>query len=129
MLEFQHKRRIRKIMYSPVVILLLLIIAIVFVRAAWNIYEKEAQSRAYLEQAQSQLSNMQSQEKILSQSVASLGTPQGKDAEIRSEYLVVKPGEQVAVMVDDEASDTAATSSAEVSPGGFWARITGFFGF
>ena len=113
-------------MYSPVMLVLLVLIAVVFVRAAWNIHVKEAQSRAYLAQAQAQLDSLSAQEKALKQSVATLSTKQGMDTEIRSEYLVVKPGEQVAVIVDsnnDTATDTATTTVQT----GFWAGVLGFF--
>ncbi len=124
MLEFQQKRRIRKIIYSPVVLILLALIAALFIRAAWNIHIKEAESRAYLAQAQAQLDNLSAQQQTLQQSVDVLSTPQGKDAEIRSEYLVVKPGEQVAVIVDSAAATDTATSTPD---NGFWASIAHFF--
>jgi cell division protein FtsB len=127
MLEFQHKRRIRKMMYSPVALVILAIIAAVFVKAAWNVHAKEAQSQVYLDQAQSQLDDLSSQEQGLKQSVAALNTKEGMDAEIRSEYLVVKPGEQVAVIVDSPAASDTASSTE--SSGGFWARFAEFFGF
>lgn len=124
MLEFQQKRRIRKIMYSPVVLVILAFVAALFVHAAWNIHAKEAESEAYLEQSQAQLDNLSAQEQTLQQSVNALNTQQGVDAEIRSEYMVVKPGEQVAVIVDsDDASDTASTTD----DGGFWSKIGRFF--
>ena len=111
-------------MFSTPVLIILAIIAAVFVRAAWNIYVKEVQSRTYLDQAQSQLDGLSAQEQTLKQSVAALNTPQGMDAEIRSEYLVVKPGEQVAVIVDsDDATNTATTTTAA----GFWAKVAAFF--
>ena len=124
MLEFQQKRRIRKIMYSPVVLVILAFVAFIFVRAAWNVHLKEAESQTYLEQAQAQLGNLSAQQATLQQSVNALNTPQGKEAEIRSQYLMVKPGEQVAVIVDT----ASATNTATTTPNsGFWAKVAGFF--
>jgi cell division protein FtsB len=126
MLEFQKKRKIRRILYSPLSLLVLAVIAVVFVKGAWNVYQKEAASGDYLAQAQAQFAKVNATDQDLSQSVAALQTQQGIEADIRQKFRVVKPGEQIAVIVDDNASgsDSVATSSP-----GIWASIAHFFGF
>ena len=126
MLEFQQKRKIRKILYSPITLIALTIVAIFFVRGAWNVYQKESASQGYLDQAQDELTKVSATQAELSHSVAELQTQQGIEADIRHKFRVVKPGEQIAVIVDDNASGTASSTP---QTGGFWAKITGFFGF
>ena len=125
MLEFQQKRKIRKIIYSPVSLILLAIIAVFFVRGAWNVYQKESSSQDYLNQAQDELSKVTTTQQGLSESVAELQTEQGVEADIRHKFRVVKPGEQIAVIVDDSASSTASTTAAASS---IWQKVIGFFG-
>lgn len=126
MLEFQQRRKIRRILYSPLSLIVLGIIAIIFVKAAFSVYLKEVASRQYLDQAQTELAKVSATKAELSTSVASLQTQQGVEADIRHKFRVVKPGEQIAVIVDGSASDT---SSVATSTRGFWATIAGFFGF
>lgn len=128
--EFQQKRKIRKILYSRSALILLCLLAVVFLRATWNVYEKEKMSRGYVSQAQAQLDKLSAQKENLSASVAALGTNQGVEAEIRRKFQVVKNGEQIAVIVDDSSSsDESSASTTTSTGGGFWNRINSFFGF
>jgi cell division protein FtsB len=124
MLEFQQKRKIRRILYSPVSLIALAVVAVVFARGAWNVYQKESASGDYLAQAQTELTKVSATDAQLAQSVASLQTEQGVEADIRQKFRVVKPGEQIAVIVDTSASDTPA---AATSTPGFWAWFRHFF--
>ena len=124
MLEFQQKRKIRKILYSPVSLIVLAVIAVVLVRGAWNVYEKESSSGDYLDQARTELAKVTATQQDLAASVAELQTQQGIEADIRHKFRVVKPGEQIAVIVDGPASDSAVVAT---STPGFWARLFSFF--
>ena len=139
MLEYRQKRKLRKAIYSPFVIVFLIIILGVFIKATWNVYKKSGESQVYLSQAMAQLDKASSTEAGLANSVAALNTREGVETDIRSQFLVAKPGEQVAVIVDN-ASDTsngvAGVGGAIVSgdgttaadaPHGFWVRIWEFF--
>ena len=126
MLEFQQKRKIRKILYSPVSLILLAVIAVFLVRGVWNVYQKESASQDYLNQAHDELSKVSATEDQLSDSVAALQTTQGIETDIRHKFRVVKPGEQIAIIVDSSASTSEATTSVKA---GFWQGVEHFFGF
>ncbi len=130
MLEFQQKRKMRKLVYSRTALIVLCVVAAIFLRATWNVYEKERLSEEYVSQAQAQLDKLSAKKEAISSSVAALGTDKGIEAEIRRKFRVVKDGEQIAVIVDD-ASATSATgeSVATSTEQGFWHTITSFFGF
>ncbi|MEI6057369.1 MAG: septum formation initiator family protein [bacterium] len=124
MLEFQQKRKLRKILYSPISLIALAVVAVVLVRGAWNVYEKESASRNYLDQARTELTKVTATQQDLAASVAALQTQQGVEADIRHKFRVVKPGEQIAVIVDNSASDSTPVAT---STSGFWAWVTHFF--
>ena len=134
MLEYRQKRKIRKLIYSPITMVLLFVILIVFAKATWNVRQKAAESQVYLAQAQSQLDKASTTATELASSVAALKTQEGVETDIRSQFLVAKPGEQVSVIIDNDAtssgSDTSSNASVKASSTeGFWARIVDFFRF
>jgi cell division protein FtsB len=130
MLEFQNKRKLRKILYSKTVIFFLAVCAVLFIKAAWNVYTKERASAEYLTQTQSQINKLTEQKAGLSQSVATLGTPEGVEAQIRNKFRMVKNGESIAVIVDDQSGssslDTATLLNTNKS---WWQRFTSALGF
>ena len=130
MLEFQQKRKFRKIMYSRTALIVLCLVAVIFIRATWNVYEKEQMSEEYVTQAQSQLDKLSAKKEAISGAVSALGTDKGIEAEIRRKFRVVKDGEQIAVIVDDASSTGSSEEALATSTDqGFWNTIISFFGF
>jgi cell division protein FtsB len=131
MLEFRQKRKVRRLIYSPITIIVLLVVVIVLAKATWNVHVKEAESRTYLDEAQAQLDTVSASQSALSAQVAGLQTPEGVETNIRSQFLVAKPGEQVAVIVDgaNNDNDVSNTVSTTTSSENFWKRIADFFKF
>jgi len=135
MLEFRQKRKVRRLIYSPITIIVLSVVVVVLAKATWNVHVKEAESRTYLDEAEAQLDTVSASQSALAAQVAGLQTPEGIETNIRSQFLVAKPSEQVAVIVDGndgdgDASDTASfvVSDATSSPS-FWERVANFFKF
>ncbi len=110
MFEFNRKKTYKKFIYSPLALLLLFLILLVFIRAVFDVYKKERVSDQYLKKEQEQLASMTSRQKELSQSVDYLKTDKGVEVELRSKFRVVREGESVAVIVDNDAS------SSRISP-------------
>lgn len=75
---------------------------------------------------QAELNKILERKKELAQSIDYLKTEQGIEAEIRSKFRVVKDGESVAVIVDDDKPTTTIVASSSPS---LWQKFTGFFGF
>ena len=112
MLEFQKKKRIRKILYSPIVLLLLAIIFVLLFRGTWGVYKKE-------------IDKLISRQNSLTSSLDYLKTDQGVEGEIRSKFRAVKEGEKVSVIVDDQKSDSTSTASSTEE--GFWSKFFNWF--
>ena len=88
--------------YSPVTIIIFIIAIAFLARAAWSIHGKYDVSKDRLEQAKSQLAALKDQESDLSQSIARLSTASGTEEVIRTDFRVVKPGESLAVIIDND---------------------------
>lgn len=121
MYEFKRKRSVDRIIYSPVSLIILVVILGFSVRATWDVYEKERTSRDSLALSQRELDKIAAREQTLNQAIAYLSTQQGVETEIRKKFRVVKEGEEVAVILDD-ASGTVATSTTASRGGllGVW---------
>lgn len=124
MLEFQKKKQIRKIIYSPIILLILGIILVLLVRGAWGVYKKAQISSQNLEQERNELEKLATREKNLASSIDYLKTDQGIESEIRTKFRAVKEGEKVVVIVDDQASITPRTAT---TTHGFWYNMFHWF--
>ncbi len=115
MLEFQKKKKIRKILYSPVVLLLLAIILVLILRGFVGVYKKAKISAQSLERERIELDKLSSREKNLAASIDYLKTDQGIENEIRTKFRAVKDGEQVAVIIDNNATSVPVIATSTPS--------------
>ncbi len=125
MLEFQKKKRIKKILYSPIIVLILAIIFVLLIRGAWGVYKKEKLSSQNLRQDQIELEKIIARQNGLASSLDYLKTEQGVESEIRSKFRAVKEGEKVSVIIDDSKSE--ATATATTTEKGFWSKMFNWF--
>ena len=120
MLEFQEKRKVKRFMYSRITLVILLVIILLLLKSVWNVYEKESLTRDNLDKTASDLQGLKDREQMLSTEIDRLKTTSGTEAEIREKYGLVKPGEEVIVIVDKNSSSTDDISPIEPS---FWQKI------
>ncbi len=116
MQEFQQKKKLRKILYSPVTLILIAILFIFLLNSTWNVYGKDRLSRQNLEREKNELKKLILREENLASSLDYLKTDQGIENEIRSKFRVVKDDEKVAVIVDEQTPIVSTTTEKH----GFW---------
>lgn len=124
MREFQKKHKFKRRLYSlPVLLVLLLLLFAVF-NGAYNMYDKYSRNSAELDQALEEAERMRERKEELTEELAYLETRKGVEEEIRNKYDVVKEGEKVVVIIDDEGGEGVEEASASKAGGsGFWSRI------
>lgn len=128
MIEFQQKKKIRKILYSPIVLIILFIILAILLRSLWGVYEKERISSENLSKEKNELEKLSIREKNLARALEYLKTDQGIENEIRSKFRVVKEGEKVAVIVGEDATNTKRQlSTVSTTTPSLWYRILNWF--
>lgn len=120
MKQFQQKKRIRRILYSPIVLLILAIITVLLIRGCFGVYNKQKTSEANLERERMELQKLATRENSLSSSLNYLKTDQGVENEIRSKFRAVREGEKVAVIIDDQPTTSYSTTTQEH---GFWYNL------
>lgn len=116
--QFKSRRKLKKVFYSPVTVVVLALVLVVLARGTWSVYQKYLVSEDRLNQARGQLAALKAEEGDLSQSIAELSTASGTEAVMRTNFRIVKPGESLAVIVN-----TATTAATTTSPKGFWSKV------
>ena len=101
MKDFQRKRKIRKALYSPGVLLVVFVLFLLVGKATFSLYAKEQESRKNLDKAEADLLALTLREERLQNDITRLKTSGGIESEIREQFQVAKPGEKMVVLVED----------------------------
>ncbi|MFA5023298.1 MAG: septum formation initiator family protein [Candidatus Paceibacterota bacterium] len=109
----QGKSERKKRWIEHLILLGLVIICLVFARATWSLYQKNQAALNNLHASTRRIEKLTERESVLRDKIERLKTPRGVEEEIRNNFPMVKPGEQVINLVDKEkpASTTTATAT------------------
>ena len=124
MLDFQQKNKIRKYLYSRPVVIIVLVIAVYSLYSTWSIYRKMAESKAKMEESEQQLLALSAKSTAIDTQIGELQTQDGVEREIRSKFGEAKSGENMAVIVPDSGTSSAATTTKASG----WSKFLHFFG-
>ena len=124
MREFKDKRKRKEKLYSFWSVLALFIVFLFLVRGVWNIYQKEKESANLDSDSRAKLESLNSQADQLNSNISKLSTDAGIDEELRQKYGVVKPGEEMIVVVPQDATTSTSTPSGFSK---FFDKIKSFF--
>jgi cell division protein FtsB len=123
-MDFQQKRKIRNIMYSKVMLIILLLLAFILSKGAWGIFIKALSSRSSLKEIKKEYTDLETRKQILSDNITELNTEEGREEEIRSKYSVSKNGEVNIVIID---KNTTSTNDVSSSNSDFWSKFLEWF--
>jgi len=99
-----RKKKFKSKIYSMPVLILLVIIFALLINSVVNVYRKEKDSEKYVSESQRELAVLLTREKFLESKIDSLNTVEGREIEIREKFNVVKDGEKVIIIIEDENS-------------------------
>ena len=119
MKSFQRKRGWRNILHSRPVLAILFILLLIF---AWSVIVfmgKMSITRENKKIAESQVTELEEQKLKLTAEIAKLGTSSGIEESIREKFPVVKEGEGVIIIVEDENQSEVP----EKKSGGFFSFL------
>ena len=111
MLEFQDKKMFRRVLYSRVTFVLFFIICVFVGRAAVSMYKSDSLTGEKRKIAEEELMTVKTRENALKAQVISLKTERGVEEELRKKFRVVKNGEGVIIVVDQEKKEATTTKS------------------
>jgi hypothetical protein len=110
--DFKAKQRLRKKLYSRGSFIILLSITVLLVRGAWGAWQKQRESGNNLARVEQELSSARGREQELSQSIERIKTPDGVENEIRQKFSVVRPGEEIVLIVNETRNNTDSDSGS-----------------
>lgn len=101
MREFEKKRKIRKLIYSKFVILLLLFFVFILARGVHGVYLKSRISSSRESEYIEQIARLESQKELLENEINLLESDLGIEARLRNFYSLGKEGEDVVIIIGE----------------------------
>ena len=111
--------------YSPLVAVALVVVVILSGLSVVRAYLKQHDALEMKNQYVKELQQVNDKQADLSHKIDTLSTERGLEAEVRERYRVVRPGEQLVIVVDNKPADAAGTSQKP----SFLKKLRGIFGF
>ncbi|MFA6889040.1 MAG: septum formation initiator family protein, partial [Candidatus Woesearchaeota archaeon] len=104
MAEFNRKK-MHSFWYSPLALLVLFFILVVFAYSIIGLIEKEREVSEKKDLVLSQIDTLRNRENLITKDIEKLKTSEGIEETIRDKYQVVKEGEKMVVIVDQEKKE------------------------
>lgn len=101
MSEFNKKNKYH-FWHSPIVLVVIFGLIILFMYNIISLIEKERETVKKKNIAQEQLENLKDRQSSISKEIDKLKTEDGIEESIREKYQVVKPGEKIVIIVNEE---------------------------
>lgn len=102
MAEFQTKKDSKRIWHSPLMLFVLLFILLLFMYNMIGLLEKARDTSQKREMVLSQMNSITERQQIEEKNIAKLQTDSGIEETLRDKYHLVKEGEQMVVIVDQD---------------------------
>lgn len=109
MFDFHQKRKLRTIFHSRFTQVILLILSLLIFWSAYDRYlvaKEMSEKRLAIEE---EMAELQGREEVLKKEVEYLSSERGIEAEMRRQFDIVREGEQVVIILDDEKATVTAT--------------------
>lgn len=133
MFDFHEKRKIKAILYSKVVFVLLIFIAVFLSLSVYNRYIIAEETKLKLEERKEDLEALKMRADVLETKVEYLERDRGIEEELRNRFDVAKEGEQVVVILEDEKTrETPSALQESNTPEGekgMWDTVRQLFKF
>jgi len=113
MLEFYEKRKLRRVLYSKPVLVVLFLLVLAFLIPVWGAYQKVVNTHEQRIAVAAELHELRTREHILQEEINRLETPQGVEAEIRKKYELGREGEELIVIVGDAKPEVRKTTESQ----------------
>lgn len=110
--------------YSPIISVALIIFVILGTISVVGAYTKQREATMLKKQYEQELAEVKKHQEDLAEKITNLSTERGLESEIRDRYRVVKPGEQLLIVVDNPEQKTIQDSRE-----GWFSKIRQFVGF
>lgn len=105
MFDFYQKRKLRTVINSPITQGVILTLALMVGWSAYVRYDIAMEMRDRREQAEQQATALEARKEALEAKVEYLQSERGIEAEMRRQFDIALPGEQVVVIVEEDSDE------------------------
>ncbi len=109
MKHFEVKKNLKHHIYSRTTIVVLLLIILILFKGVFVLFLRFKESKNMRIQSENRLNDMLLQKESLEVATHHLDRDGGVDMEIRRKFNVAKPGERVALVVDEKKEESTTT--------------------
>jgi cell division protein FtsB len=120
MREFQEKRKLRKVIFSRKVLVLLALVLVFLMYSTGKVYFKSRNAVLKNEEIKKEMADLEQRKSDLQKEINRLQSESGIEEEVRKKFNVQKPGENTLVIV--EKNNENDKINQEASPG-FFSKI------
>ena len=120
MKEYQQKHMVRSLAYSKVTIVILFLLVILLLRSIMDLNGKRVDADKLRDDSIQERQKLQQKVDKAQKETDLIGTPRGFEAYVRTTYPVVKEGEGVIVVYDDNKNLVSSVREKMT----FWERVS-----
>lgn len=113
MAEFQTKKNTKKMWHSPLMLFVLLSVLLVFMYNMVGLVEKTHDTSKKKKIVLGQVESLTQRQKVLEDNIKKLQTDTGTEITLRDKYHLVKEGEQMVVIVDEQTNISGSNTIVE----------------
>jgi cell division protein FtsB len=124
-MDFHEKRKFKRYLYSKFTLVVLLGILVLLVPGVWNMFQKEEETRANLNEQELILEELKQREANLRAEIERLSSERGVEEELRSKFEIGKEGEEAIVIVNPSEDESTAAGKAQKKS--FWQKLLDIF--
>ncbi len=125
MAQFNRKNKYN-FWHSPLILMILFCVIVVFAYNMIGLIQKERETNRNKIAELNKIEDLRKRETNLNLEINKLNTEEGVEESIRDKFQVVKPGEKMVVIVDDNSNSQKVED--EVKDHSFWGFIKRMFG-
>lgn len=125
MKEFQKPKQKRNLFHTTPAIIILVLFLLFFIYNIFGLIRKNSETKENKVRAQIENAKLLDQQAHLDADMKELETERGTEQVIREKFGVVKKGEGVVVVVDENPEVKGASIEKEKGIGGFFKRLFG----
>lgn len=116
-------RKIKRSVYTKIVAIILFIIVVFSSIGVWGLYKKSQLAKEKRDEVKEELQLLVKRKESISEEILLLRTEHGVEERIRSDFGMVREGEEVVVLVDEIKNDKVAESEKQ----GIWKWLMSVF--
>lgn len=120
MFDFYQRRKLRSLLAVPLVRIVLVLIFFFIAYSAFVRYQIAAEMAERREVAEVEVAELREQKERLEEEVEYLRNERGIEAEMRRQFDIALPGEEVVVLLPDESAAAPTSAPAVEAEAGPW---------